>query len=148
VAAQAAGTAPRGDELPEVERRRLRTAKHENLERPAHLQIEHVMPQSWKKHWPLPEDDTQTVEELAAARDAAVSRLGNLTLVTERLNPSLSNAAWAKKRPALAQHSLLAMNQQLVDKHADGFDEASIDDRSEDLARHILAVWPGPPPTA
>jgi hypothetical protein len=136
------------DVLWEVERRRLRTAKHENLERPAHLQIEHVMPQSWTKNWPLPEDDTQTVDELRAEREAAVNRLGNLTLVTERLNPSLSNAPWAKKRPALAQHSLLAMNQQLVEKHPDGFAEASIEARSEELARHILAIWPGPPANA
>jgi hypothetical protein len=133
------------DVLWQVERRRLRTAKHENLARPSGLQIEHVMPQSWKKNWPLPDDDTQPADVREAEREASVNRLGNLTLVTERLNPALSNAAWATKRPALAQHSLLAMNQQLVEKHPTGFDEESIGARSDELARHILALWPGPP---
>lgn len=134
------------DVLWQVERRRLRTSKHENLERPAGLQIEHVMPQSWRKNWPLPADDTRPADVREAEREASVNRLGNLTLVTERLNPALSNAAWTTKRPALAQHSLLAMNQQLVEKHATGFDDASIAARSDELARHILALWPGPPP--
>lgn len=133
------------DILWEVERRRLRTAKHEKLDRPSGLQIEHVLPQSWKKNWPLPTDDAGPTDVLEAKREIAVNRLGNLTLVTEKLNPALSNAAWQTKRTGLAQHSLLAMNQQLVDEYAAGFDESAIATRSEQLARHILAVWPGPP---
>jgi hypothetical protein len=70
--------------------------------------------------------------------------LGNLTLVTQRLNPALSNAAWGTKRPGLAQHSLLAMNQSLVEDYPSEFDDKSIDGRSEALAKHILALWPGP----
>lgn len=133
------------DVLWEVERRRLRTAKHEHLERPAHLQVEHVMPQSWKKNWPLPNGDGRPAELLEAERDTAVHRLGNLTLVTDKLNPALSNAAWQAKRAGLTQHSLLAMNQQLVEDHPQSFDEESIRARGELLARHILSVWPGPP---
>ncbi len=133
------------DVLWEVERRRLRTTKHEDLDCPPGLQIEHVMPQSWKKNWPLPDNDSRPIEIAEAEREAAVNRLGNLTLVTERLNPSLSNGAWDVKRPALARHSLLAMNQQLVEHYVDVFDEQSIAIRSEEFARHIVAVWPGPP---
>lgn len=58
----------------------------------------------------------------------------------------MSNAAWDVKRPALAQNSLLAMNQQLVEDYPDSFTEESIADRGTQLARHILATWPGPPP--
>ena len=136
------------DVLWEVESRRLRSTKHENLERPSGLQIEHVMPQSWKKNWPLPQDDDKPTDDLEAEREIAINHLGNLTLVTERLNPALSNAAWQTKRTGLAQHSLLAMNQQLVESFGLGFDESSILARGEQLARHILAIWPGPPPAA
>jgi hypothetical protein len=134
------------DVLWEVETRRMRTAKHENLDRPSGLQIEHVMPQSWKKSWPLPTDDDGPAEILEARRKIAINKLGNLTLVTEKLNPALSNADWQTKRKGLAQHSLLAMNQRLVESYASGFDENSIADRGEQLARHILALWPGPSP--
>jgi hypothetical protein len=133
------------DVLWEVERRRLRSAKHEALERPPGLQIEHIVPQSWKKNWPLLHDPGQTPESLEGEREIAVNRLGNLTLVTERLNPALSNAGWETKRTGLAKHSLLAMNQLLVDENASEFDERSIARRSDQLARHILAIWPGPP---
>ncbi|HEX3511224.1 MAG TPA: DUF262 domain-containing protein [Solirubrobacteraceae bacterium] len=132
------------DVLWEVERRRLRSAKHEALEQPSGLQIEHVMPQSWKKNWPLPATDGQTPDVLEAAREVAVNRLGNLTLVTEKLNPALSNTAWETKRAGLAKHSLLAMNQQLVDGYPLAFDEGAISQRGEQVAAHILAIWPGP----
>lgn len=132
------------DVLWEVERRRLRSTKHEHLERPSGLQIEHVMPQSWKKHWPLPRDDGRQGDRLVAEREIAINRLGNLTLVTEKLNPALSNADWQTKRTGLAKHSLLAMNQQLIENYSPVFDEHSIADRGEQLARHILAIWSGP----
>lgn len=45
------------DILWEVERSRMRTAKHEKLQRPSKLQIEHIMPRKWMAHWPLPSDD-------------------------------------------------------------------------------------------
>jgi hypothetical protein len=132
------------DVLWEVERTQLRTVKHERLQRPEKLQIEHVMPQKWSKNWPLPADGSVTEAE----RDAAINLLGNLTLVTDRLNPSMSNAAWGTKRSALTQYSLLAMNQQLVDSNPDDFDESSIAQRGKQLARHILTTWPGPPANA
>lgn len=132
------------DVLWEVERRGLRTDKQEKLARPEKLQIEHIVPQSWKANWPIPAEDGIPPDELEAERNAAVNRLGNLTLVTDKLNPSLSNAAWKTKRPALARHSLLAMNQGLVGEYVDKFDEQAIAERGEKLARRILALWPGP----
>lgn len=131
------------DVLWEVECRRMRSVKHEKLQRPPNLQIEHIMPQKWKKNWPITDGDGADVER----REEAVNQLGNLTLVTDRLNPSLSNSAWATKRPALAKHSLLAMNQRLVEDYSDCFSEKSIAERSEKLAKHILGIWPGPPKT-
>jgi hypothetical protein len=36
------------------------------------------------------------------------------------------------------------MNQQLAEGYPDGFDEVSIAERGERLAKQILAIWPGP----
>jgi Protein of unknown function (DUF1524)/Protein of unknown function DUF262 len=132
------------DVLWEVERKRLRSNKHEQLERPANLQIEHIIPQSWKKNWPLPESGDRPADLAEAERVAAINRIGNLTLVTDALNPALSNAPWTTKKTALWQQSLLAMNQQLVEEYPEHFDDQAIAARSEQLARHILAIWPGP----
>jgi hypothetical protein len=67
---------------------------------------------------------------------------------SEKLNPALSNADWQTKRAGLAQHRFAAINVRLVEAYASGFDESSIADRSEHLARHILAIWPGPTPAS
>ena len=52
------------------------------------LQIEHIMPQTWDPHWPLPED--LSIEQ----RKINVQGIGNLTLVSKKLNPLLSNGPW------------------------------------------------------
>ena len=80
------------------------------------LQIEHVMPQSWHEHWPMAEDVS------AEQRTWALNGVGNLTLVSDRLNPSLSNGPWtgptdACKSEGLRRHSKLEMNRRLLDGH-------------------------------
>jgi hypothetical protein len=50
--------------------------------------IEHVLPQSWSKHWPVADEDA------AAVRGGHVHRLGNLTLLTTQLNSKISNGPW------------------------------------------------------
>lgn len=110
------------------------------------LSIEHVLPQEWRTHWPLPPN----VDELKAGieRDTAKHRLGNLSLVTHPLNSSLSNAPWTapigepSKREALREFNVLMLNKPLVE--LDRWDEASIAQRGEMIARRILRIWPGP----
>ena len=100
------------------------------------------MPRAWTQNWTLPADDS--ADDRRLQRDEAVNKLGNLTLVTDRLNPSMSNSAWSEKQKALTRYSLLAMNQQLVSRYSDHFDEASIEERGKHLAQEIAARWPGP----
>jgi hypothetical protein len=102
---------------------------------PKNLTVEHLMPQSWREHWPLPEDSDP--EE----REANINQLGNLTLTTGPLNSSLSNGTWEAKRPAL-RHSLLALNQQVVAQEK--WNEESIKARGAELAKQICSLWPSP----
>lgn len=76
----------------------LYTGLTEKVSLPSDLTIEHVLPQEWTANWPLPDG----VEPLQARleRDVAKQRIGNLTLVTGKLNPKMSNAGWAGKRAA------------------------------------------------
>jgi len=120
----------------------LRTPQAEDSRVPRGLPIEHVLPYAWTDHWPLPPE----VEPLEAAsvRDTAKQTLGNLTLVTTKLNSEMSNAAWQKKMTALSKHTTLFLNKAIVDDNPDGWDETSIQSRGERLAQRAIAIWPGP----
>jgi hypothetical protein len=110
------------------------------------VQIEHVMPQEWERHWPLPSGENARIE-----RERRLHGIGNLTLVTGRLNPTLSNAAWLDapngrkgKRNALDSHSKLQLNARLVKKWTAGWDESAIDERAGKLFEAARRVWPPP----
>ncbi len=103
------------------------------------LTIEHVMPQDWRDYWPLPDG---TSPEREAERDASIHRLGNLTLLTTKLNPKLSNGPWEKKREAIAKYSRLNLNTEITALRA--WDEASIRKRGAALTKAALEIWPRP----
>jgi hypothetical protein len=106
------------------------------------VQIEHVMPQSWQEHWPLP--DGLTPEE----RKACLQGIGNLTLVSQALNPSMSNSAWvgkdqkAGKRDALNKHAIMHMNRRLLDQFKEGWSEQAIAERASALFEDAKLIWP------
>ena len=109
------------------------------------LTIEHVMPQSWKRHWPLATGLSSPARQKAVeSRESRINKLGNLTLTVGALNTKLSNAAWSKKQLALNKNSKLLLNTHLIDDHPVTFDEAAIDRRTHDLAKRLSRIWPGP----
>ena len=137
--------------------KQLRTERHEDLPLPSKLEIEHVMPRSWKAHW----DTTPPLSpEEAGARSKRVHTLGNLTLVTQKLNGPLSNRPWTDeeanrvaptgkdaglgKCSLLRRYSLLVLNKSLVDEHADAWTDDDIRERTRDLTERVCAVWPRP----
>lgn len=105
------------------------------------LQIEHVMPRGWREHWPIGDGPHEAAGALAEVeRDALVHRMGNLTLVTNNFNRSLSNRAWTLKKNELSKQSSLQLNAGFGQLEA--WDEASIRARARDLAAVACRVWP------
>jgi hypothetical protein len=111
------------------------------------LQVEHIMPQTWDTNWPLPAGGDR------ATRDQRVHGIGNLTLVSHKLNPSLSNAAWLDsvsesgrdvrgKRSALNDHSNLSLNKRLVEGSPDRWDEEAMKERALALFQVAKKIWP------
>ncbi len=95
-----------------------RTDLTEEMALPPGLTVEHVMPQRWATTWPRPKatpGDERTHQERVAARYDALHTVGNLTLVTGKLNPSMSNGSWPKKRSALRTHSALTLNREIAE---------------------------------
>ena len=102
--------------------------------------IEHILPQKWADHWPV------AGPEAEAERASHVHRLGNLTLLTKSLNSRVSNGAWLGKRKAIQEHDTLLLNSRLIASiQGSGWDEDSIDERTEQLTDVLLRVWPVPP---
>lgn len=103
------------------------------------------MPQKWGQHWPLPKEVT------SHDRDAIIHTLGNLTLVSKALNPSLSNGSWEGahgKRASLSAYSSIKLTADAIaraDASGQGWDEALVVERTQGMIEDILAVWPTPP---
>lgn len=104
------------------------------------------MPQSWATNWPLPDDvlaDPEKAQEARLHRYQLVDTLGNLTLITHSLNPSLSNGAWEAKRPELLKFSKLNLTRYFYDDaNAKTWDEGAILTRGANLAEAMIALWP------
>jgi hypothetical protein len=105
------------------------------------LAIEHVMPRKWHTHWPLDGHDE-------AERDRAIHTLGNLTLLTKKLNSKQSNGPWlgtGGKREGLEQHDVLFLNRELLKKAVDSWTDDAIVLRTRELTEAIIRIWPVPP---
>lgn len=127
----------------EVHRRQSSHKTEDVYTLPPKLTIEHVMPQKWQAHWPLPEaENLDPEDELVERREALIHRLGNLTLTSGSLNSALSNGPWHTKKSELHSNSLLLLNAELSALGA--WDEQTIQTRGHKLALEICRVWPGP----
>ncbi len=116
----------------------LRGDKAEALGNTDNLTLEHIMPQHWETHWPLSRESS----ELTEIRSNAVKSLGNLTLVTGKLNSNLSNGPWAEKKKTLHAHSSLFLNKTPLDNAPEVWAEEAIQKRSKELAEIITKIWP------
>lgn len=124
-----------------VERHLRSSGKVEQPDVPRNLTIEHLMPVGWRREdWPLP--DGVDAELATHQRNTLIHTIGNLTLATQRLNSSMSNASWGSKREELRDHSVLLLNNELTSQSS--WDEEAIRLRSRRLAEIVCKVWPGP----
>lgn len=117
------------------------------------------MPQRWVTHWPLPDGTDAQENELWATswamspednsrigsitkRERLKQTLGNLTLLTQPLNSSVSNGPFLAKRDAIAEHTLLELNRLIL--KASTWDEESIVKRGLEMATIAKDIWPYP----
>jgi hypothetical protein len=126
-----------------------RTALSEEIEIKSQLTIEHIMPQKWRSHWPVPgfdhvADGEIDVDQLAreVEREQSINKLGNLTLLTHALNATVSNGPFSVKMPAVRAHASLALNREL--NGLGHWDEAAILQRGAALFEVAQRIWRGP----
>ncbi|WP_421996352.1 DUF262 domain-containing protein [Reyranella sp.] len=143
--------------LSEIELAR-RGKKQEDKSLPETLTVEHILPQSWRQHWPMNGQSQPTDEEFSQAifavleDDTPVGRivrrhrvkqtLGNLTLVTQSFNSGVSNLGFKVKRQEFEDQSILMLTKDFVKK--DKWDEDEIADRGKQLFEHMRQIWGAP----
>lgn len=122
----------------------LHTEKTEKLQVERKLTLEHLLPRDWEEHWPLvvKVQSQEATEQAKKRRLDSIHKVGNITLLTKSLNPSISNGPWLKKRQAILKHSALNLNRVFQDTEA--WSEDSIDERSNELLRVASKIWPHP----
>ncbi len=98
--------------------------------------IEHILPQDPDEDW---------LEALGAdverIKREYLHTLGNLTLVTQDWNSSLSNKSFTIKRQRLAGHAL-KINTDYFSQDIPEWDEDAICARCDWLIENVLTVWP------
>ncbi len=135
-------------------------------------ELEHIMPQKWKTNWSgveikkedgsdwKDEDGNKvsiTTDEGCRVRDKIISSLGNMTLLTKKLNVEISNGnfkdkiegkidAKGKELPGIRKSGKqLLITEEIVAKYDAGdtlWDEGHIIKREKELATTIIEVWP------
>ena len=120
----------------------LRTPLSEQMSVPRNLTIEHLMPQKWKEHWPLTVEDGER-DAAKDRRNHLIHTIGNLTLISGRLNTAVSNGPWSGKRTAIRGNSNLSLNSDLPEPWEE-WSEDTILERAKRLADIFNRVWPGP----
>ncbi len=143
--------------LEELEKAK-RTRFHETTSLSDQLTVEHVLPTQWEENWPLPDGAIPSGAQIEQSRfvteedDTPIGRIvrrnrlkdtiGNLTLLTQPLNSSVSNGPYEDKRCALQDHSLLVLNREIA--HVPVWDEDAIVTRSKELFKLAASIWPLP----
>lgn len=98
--------------------------------------IEHILPQDPSEDW---------IEALGPDMERIkreyLHTLGNLTLVTQDWNSSLSNKSFSIKRQRLAGHAL-KINADYFSQDITDWDEDALRARCEWLVEKVLIVWP------
>jgi hypothetical protein len=131
----------------------MRLSKSEVVEIKSPLTIEHILPQNWIEHWPLPngkqgirwferlnENDKKEEYEASNLRDRIKHSFGNLTLLSQPLNTSVSNAAFTEKRAEILNNSALALNRHFQDVTV--WNEETIRERGLQLFEIARELWP------
>lgn len=141
----------------------MRTSRSEDPYRPDSitLDIEHVLPQSWAAHWPLPDGHKVSEREIEGAdlfvllnenpsveqeaivkRERAKRQMGNLTLLHYGANRSMQNRDFETKRKVFFRDSNLHLNRMFM--VADSWGEEAIRSRGAKLFEAAVEIWVPP----
>ena len=106
--------------------------------------LEHFLPRKWRANWPTTWSPDEA-EMKAASRDRTLHEIGNLTLVTQKLNSKVSNGSWATKVEHFQHINDVVLTNDVIQSAPTIWDETAITARTAALAAAVLEVWPARP---
>jgi uncharacterized protein with ParB-like and HNH nuclease domain len=98
--------------------------------------IEHILPQTPGPWW-----QAMLGPDWEEIHREYLHTLGNLTLVTQEWNSSLSNAPFPEKKDKLATHAL-RLNSDYFSQNIERWDANAIVERARLLTDKIIEIWP------
>lgn len=102
--------------------------------------LEHLMPKKWRNHWgALPGDDGE-------GRDKVLLTLGNLAVIPQKLNGSISDSAWGVKKAGNKRSKGLTLcagglPSMVAPLASDVWNEELIGERADVLFDYAKEVW-------
>lgn len=121
---------------------KLRSKKFSTcLDKCCEYELEHLMPKNWESNWAnLPEGVTEN------DRNKALKTLGNLMIISDSLNSSISNADWTTKKNGTKKYKGLLKYASDLEIWNDAlnqpeWNEQTIYDRAERLAGQANEIW-------
>jgi Protein of unknown function DUF262/Protein of unknown function (DUF1524) len=138
---------------------RLHTSKNESMTINKALSVEHLLPQKgsiedYPFADPMPLERTETSQQ---CRNRLIHTVGNLTLLTQELNSSVSNGAFFGKAGAIRDDSDLRLNAMFRSgpmappqdqAQMPPWSETTIVARGHELFGSAQAIWPRPDTTS
>jgi hypothetical protein len=123
----------------------LRTNRREDIDVNSKLTIEHVLPQSWHENYAInytTHNLAKPDESMDDFRNRIIHTIGNLTLLTHKLNSALQNDKFCIKKIKITANSALQLNAYF--QSLDTWDEDQINNRGAALFEEALKIWPKP----
>lgn len=122
-------------------------------------ELEHIMPQKWQKYWSVQElpvllpDGSQASEaEALRIRTDAVYEIGNMTLLTAKLNKELQNYCFRdkvkgtkidkKERAGMDKYAALSITKEVINRDPLVWNEATIRERTNAMIQAFEKIWP------
>lgn len=123
-------------------------------------QLEHVMPQSWQENWAVVDCPVlcngvpvADAEQAAGIRGHAIYEIGNMTLLTAKLNGQISNSSFKDKvegreikgkfAPGIRQNSSLRITVEDIVNQRE-WNEDHISARTKKITNLFKEMWPIP----
>ena len=129
---------------------KMHTSRNEGVTLTRPLSVEHLLPQKgtladypFAATMPL-----ETGETPDRCRARLINAIGNLTLLTQELNSSISNGPFEAKAKAIVADSDLRLNAWLRTPPIPEWSEDAIVARGEELFKIASSIWQRPPTSA
>jgi hypothetical protein len=125
----------------------MRDSRNELSEAPEEVTVEHLLPQQGTVvDYPYAPARESSPDGLPpeSRRTRLMHTIGNLTLLTQPLNSSISNGPFDRKRPEIAKNSDLRLNTKFQDVGLVSWSEDDIVKRGRELFTFAKNIWSAP----